>query len=261
MMRSTSIIVLALLFAYTGALPQDRIINGNDAAVGQIPFQVGLTLSDSLENWWCGGSIISTNWVLTAAHCTDGAVYAIVYLGATDRTKPEKVLYVTNSNFIQHEDYQPAPYVMNDISLIKIPTITYTKNIQKVAIPKISTSYSSYAGNIATSSGWGITKENTNVLPTNLQYVHLKIITNSLCNETYHSTLVNKGSLCTATPQATTTCEGDSGGPLVDLASGKLIGINSFVSGDGCEAGDPAGFVRVTAYLNWIRKNSGVVGV
>ncbi|XP_037933239.1 serine protease 3-like [Teleopsis dalmanni] len=260
-MRSISIFALALLWAYTEALPQDRIINGNDAAVGQIPFQVGLSLSDTLQNKWCGGSIISTNWILTAAHCTDGTVYAIIYLGATDRTKPEKVLYVTNANYIQHEDYQPAPYVMNDISLIKIPTIIYTKNIQKVAIPKISTSYSSYAGNIATASGWGIIKDNTNVQPLNLQYIRLKVITNSLCNETYHSNLVHKGSLCTATPQATTTCDGDSGGPLVDMSSGRLIGINSFVSGNGCEVGDPAGFVRVTAYLNWIRKNSGVVGV
>lgn len=53
-------------------LPSSRIVGGNLASYGQFPYQVGMSLYDSSNSWWCGGSIISDEWILTAAHCTDG---------------------------------------------------------------------------------------------------------------------------------------------------------------------------------------------
>ena len=49
--------------------PGPRIINGEQAAEGQFPWQVGLNVNDF---WFCGGSIISEEWILTAGHCVDG---------------------------------------------------------------------------------------------------------------------------------------------------------------------------------------------
>lgn len=52
---------------------EGRITNGQTAAPGQFPYQVGLSLKMSAtSSAWCGGSLIGNRWVLSAAHCTDG---------------------------------------------------------------------------------------------------------------------------------------------------------------------------------------------
>lgn len=51
-------------------LPENRIIGGSLAIPGQFPYQVALIIpvNDSYTQI-CGGSIISADWILTAAHC------------------------------------------------------------------------------------------------------------------------------------------------------------------------------------------------
>jgi len=58
---------------------ESRIIGGEEAAKGQFPYQAAITLSDYD---FCGGSLISKNWVLTAGHCVDRYSQWTVDLGA-----------------------------------------------------------------------------------------------------------------------------------------------------------------------------------
>lgn len=50
----------------------ERIVGGQLAKSGQFPYQAALIMSDRKKSWFCGGSIISDRWILTAAHCPDG---------------------------------------------------------------------------------------------------------------------------------------------------------------------------------------------
>lgn len=52
--------------------PSGRIVGGQEADRHQFPYQVGLVLHLATGNGWCGGSLISRNYVMTAAHCIDG---------------------------------------------------------------------------------------------------------------------------------------------------------------------------------------------
>lgn len=52
--------------------PAGRVTNGETAERTQFKYQVGLSLRGDNASYWCGGTIISDRWVVTAAHCTVG---------------------------------------------------------------------------------------------------------------------------------------------------------------------------------------------
>ncbi|KAH8342311.1 hypothetical protein KR059_001218 [Drosophila kikkawai] len=270
-MKVFVVFLLALASASAGILPkmapvhprnrivapsiEGRIINGKDAVANQFPYQVGLSFLGSKGSWWCGGSIIDNSWVLTAAHCTSGASYVTIYYGATIRTSPQFTHTVSSSNWIQHANYISLT-VRNDISLIKTPAVTFSAAVNKIALPAIASSYSTFVGQTAVASGWGMTSDQETSVTKHLQYADLTVIPNSDCQKTFGSLVVTSKVICVDTTNAISTCQGDSGGPLA--LDGILIGITSFGAEDGCEIGAPAAFTRVTSYLDWIQSNSGI---
>ncbi|KAH8379193.1 hypothetical protein KR009_003569 [Drosophila setifemur] len=233
-----------------------RITNGKNAAVDQFPYQVGLSFSGSGGSWWCGGSIIANTWLLTAAHCTEDSSSVTVYYGSTVRTSPKLTHTVSSSNFIQHASYN-SKTLNNDISLIKTPSVTFSSGINRIALPSIATSYSTYSGQTAVASGWGRTSDSATSVASNLQYADLRVITNSVCQQTYGTSVITSGVICVSSVNEVSTCKGDSGGPLA--LDSRLIGVTSFVSSKGCEKNAPSGFTRVTSYLDWIKSNSATV--
>ncbi|XP_067635818.1 collagenase-like [Eurosta solidaginis] len=230
-----------------------RIANGKTAAANDFPYQAGLMLIDG-EKWgFCGGSLISKEWVLTAAHCTLNAVRAIVFLGSINHLDALERLEVDKCDIKVHPEFDRETLI-NDIALIKIPKVKYSAAIQPVSLPKCASSYSTYVDETVVASGWGETSDTSTSFSPVLQFANLKVISNEVCAEEYPNVVTRM--LCTSSVNRIGICVGDSGGPLM-LASSKLqIGIVSFYSPKGCGSDSPAGHTRVTSYLDWILENT-----
>ncbi|XP_067644987.1 collagenase-like [Eurosta solidaginis] len=239
------------------AVASPRITNGQTAAANQFPYQAGLSLFNGEISHFCGGSLISNEWVLTAAHCTLTAMNVTVYLGSITRLDPIVRLEVDKSNIKVHREFEMET-ARNDIALIKIPAVKYSAAIQSVSLPKRASRYPTYVNKVVEASGWGLTSDTATSNSPVLEFANLKVISNEVCAEEYGSSIIDSGKICTATVNRTGVCGGDSGGPLV-LAYSKLqIGIISIYSNKGCESDAPAAYTRVTSYLDWILANTGL---
>lgn len=93
-----------------------------------------------------------------------------------------------------------------------------------------------------------------------MRFVDLTVVSQEKCASYYIPGLITDGTLCTGTDNGKVSiCSGDSGGPLVLPTTGRLIGVTSFSSTDGCQSGAPSGFARVSHYLDWIQQITRIV--
>ncbi|TMW46905.1 hypothetical protein DOY81_008013 [Sarcophaga bullata] len=234
---------------------EGRITNGQNANVGQFPYQVALDIVTSDGSTFiCGGSIINKEYVMTAAHCLESAESVSIYFGTTSIASIELEVTVDKDNFIIHEEYDTETS-LNDIALIKVPAITYTDNMQPVDLPASASSYPSYIGEVGIASGWGHTSDETG--PTaDLQWAPMLIINNSECAEVFGPDFPSS-QLCVSGAGGVSTCNGDSGGPFVLKGTNTQIGVTSFGTVE-CTIGTPQSFTRVTSYLPWISSKTGM---
>ncbi|XP_067644824.1 collagenase-like [Eurosta solidaginis] len=233
-----------------------RITNARTAVPNEFPYQAGLSFFDGEKCQFCGGSLISKEWVMTAAHCTLTAVKVRIYVGSINRLDYIECLEVEKSNIIVHPKFDMRT-TRNDIALIEIPAVTYSAAIQPVSLPTRPSSNPNYVYKTVVASGWGYTSDTSPSHSPVLQFASFKVITNTICAEVYGS-YIDKGKICTAAVNRIGICFGDSGGPLVLEKSNIQIGIISFFANDECEGNAPAVYTRVTSYLDWIRENTGL---
>uniref|UniRef100_A0A8C7WG82 Prothrombin n=1 Tax=Oncorhynchus mykiss TaxID=8022 RepID=A0A8C7WG82_ONCMY len=245
-----------LIDSYQGG----RIVKGIDAEVASAPWQVML-YKKSPQELLCGASLISDEWILTAAHCILYPPWnknftindILVRLGKHNRAKFEKGTekIVAIDEIIVHPKYNWKENLNRDIALLHMRRpITFTDEIHPVCLPTKQVAktlmFAGYKGRV---TGWGNLYETWSSSPKSLPTVlqdstSIRITDNMFCFK----------------PEEQKTgdaCEGDSGGPFVmkspDDNRWYQIGIVSW--GEGCDRDGKYGFyTHLFRMRRWMKK-------
>lgn len=237
-----------------------RIVGGNEATPNSIPYQAGLLIA---AHWWtslCGGCLLSSKHVLTAAHCLEDSNSVQVVLGAHNLFTVEDTQVretVPIANCVIHEEYDPV-MLFNDVAMIYLSReVVFNDVIQPISLPSIEMMSEHFAGEIATVSGWGRTSDSSSAVSPVLRYTQNEIKSNSDCFDIFGD-FVADSTMCSITRNTGSgICFGDSGGPLTLMENGvpKLVGCVSFALLAGCEHAYPTGYARITSFREWILHN------
>ncbi|KAM8722380.1 prothrombin [Acanthopagrus schlegelii] len=254
---------------------ESRIVGGDDAEVASAPWQVML-YKRSPQELLCGASLISDQWILTAAHCilyppwnknfsTDDI---LVRLGKHNRAKfeheTEKIVAI--DEIIVHPKYNWRENLNRDIALLHMRRpVVFSNEIFPVCLPSKKVARTmlteGFKGRV---TGWGNLKETWNPaarnLPKVLQQIHLPIVDEQICRSST-SVRITDNMFCAGykpeDAQRGDACEGDSGGPFVMKYPAEdrwyQMGIVSW--GEGCDRDGKYGFyTHVFRMARWMRK-------
>ncbi|XP_016908556.1 trypsin-1-like [Apis cerana] len=235
---------------------QRRIVGGVETQVNQYPWMVLLMYRG---RFYCGGSVISSFYVVTAAHCVDRFDSNLISVRILEHdrnsTTEAKTQEFRVDKVIKHGGYSTYNY-NNDIALIKLKdAIRFEGKMRPVCLPERA---KTFAGLNGTVTGWGATAESGAISQT-LQEVTVPILSNAECRASkYPSQRITDNMLCAGYQEGSKdSCQGDSGGPLhvVNMDTYQIVGVVSW--GEGCaRPGYPGVYTRVNRYLSWISRNT-----
>jgi len=233
-----------------------KIVGGIEAAPHSWPWQIAFLSSTGFQ--FCGGSIISDRWIMTAAHCCAGrsASSVKVRVGAHNlNSNTEGAVNHDIERIVNHPQYSTRPSTNQDFCLLKTKTpINFNnRNVAPACLPQANSALEA-TGTECFISGWGTTASGGSSTSKLLQ-TSVAVSEQSFCNSAYGNVITDQ-MICAASP-GRDTCQGDSGGPFVCKdAEGKfnLIGVTSW--GRGCAmAGYPGVYARTSTALEWIMEN------
>jgi secreted trypsin-like serine protease len=244
-------LVVALGSAYAGTLPDgdnSRIVNGTRANQGEFPWMVRLSMG-------CGGSLLTKQIVLTAAHCVnelgtgpDTSITATA--GQVDLQSPDRIQVKSTFVFVSpdlvFEESASSFELRNDWALIKLAS-----PVNRPTLP-IATNTDNNKGRFQV-MGWGSSTEGGDQKRF-LRKAEVPSVTDKTCRTNYRAAgfvYQDRAMLCAGfLGRAIDSCQGDSGGPLVKkFSNGNFLQVGIVSFGNGCAREDfPGVYTQVSTF-------------
>ncbi|KAJ8726726.1 hypothetical protein PYW08_015123 [Mythimna loreyi] len=227
-----------------------QIIGGRPTSINRHPYQVSMVLNG---NSFCGGFIISPDYVLTAAHCVQNTSPRAIRLrvGSTRRDTGGRIVRV--SNVTVHPQYG-RPQFDNDIAALRLARpLNFNQNIQAIRLPRRGQGVPLVR---LTVTGWGLTAVGGRRIPRIMMEANVPVVPHWLCQLSYGEALTNHmfcgGHFLIG---GVSSCQGDSGGPAV--FRNTAFGVVSFARGCALPL-SPTVFTNIASLRTWITDNTGV---
>lgn len=224
-----------------------RIVGGRKAAMHSWPWIVNIVEKGNHKQA-CGGSIIDSNWILTAAHCFLGKGYTFnvtqhdYHLGdhTLNHMDPGERKLIPESMYV-HPDYVPPTFTIPgnfDICLIKLKySLHWGDKVSPVCLPGRDP-VPSLRDARCYAVGWGNVADTQEYKRSDvLKELRVKEVSHKNCNSNAsYAGKVPRTFFCAGFREGgSDTCYGDSGGPLQCDNGDGVWNVRGIVSwGIGC---------------------------
>ncbi|XP_065081049.1 plasminogen-like isoform X2 [Ochlerotatus camptorhynchus] len=244
----------------------ELIVHGHDATRGDWPWHVAVYHKLAEESLYaCGGTLISSTFILTASHCViDSSTrnkllteQILVKLGVFDlnNVDPESQERSVQEIF----KFENFSRLVDDIALLRL---TEPAELNSCVHPVCVDRQGDFVGEYGTAVGWGLRSDDS--VSSILQSAPMPVISTLPClmsSRSFFANTLNYGVFCAGYSNGTSVCNGDSGGGLffqrnnIWFVGGIISFSESRPGSDGlCRTDGYGGFVNVSYYGSWIQR-------
>ncbi len=244
----------------------ERIIGGSEAVPGAYPWMAAIIRAggDTYMDQFCGGALVGSRWVLTAAHCvydlSKGAYREPdeieVVMGVHDLRQDQGERFAL-ARIVPHPDYLPHTQD-NDLALLELDGDASQSTLAVYSGLSFDSRTADLTGEPLTLIGWGTTAYPEVAFPDRLQEVTVPIVSNAVCRSAYaeENLTVTDNMLCAGcTAGGKDSCYGDSGGPAMIRVYGRWVQAGVVSWGYGCALPDYYGvYTRLANFLGFLKQ-------